>query len=390
MHEDKETDRSRTWVQQQLEEKVSILNGISDAIMLLDARTYEILDVNQAFLDFYQVNNDLIRAKTCYQITHHREKPCSHFSDHDICPLEQAVETGDIAKADHVHKNSEGKDLYFEVNAYPLKDSNGRVERIIHLARDITHLRLAEEALKEKLSKSEHLAAMGQLVAEISHEIKNPLMMIGGFARQLFKPVDEGTKLQKLTIITEQVERLEKLLNGLREFYLQKPPAIRAFNISRVLEKVSYLVKDECEKKNIRTSLSLADKDLVVNWDPDKLEQVLLNVIKNSVESMENGGDLLISAGLFDGKVKMVIEDNGCGISKENVDKVFECLFTTKSYGTGLGLCLSKKYIDEHDGSSLSIESEEGSGTKTIISLPAQPIAGDAIEISKFQINQNI
>jgi signal transduction histidine kinase len=284
------------------------------------------------------------------------------------------VKTGNIAKVEHVHKNNEGKSLYFEINAYPISDANGGVKRVIHLSRDVTHRKLAEEALKEKILRSEHLAAMGQLVAEISHEIKNPLVMIGGLAHQLFKPVDEDTKLRKLTIITEQVERLEKLLAGLREFYLQKPPAIQALNIGKLLEKVLYLVRDECENKNIQTRLILTGNDLVVNWDPDKLEQVLLNVIKNSIESMTDGGTLLVQAGLSGEKVEIRIEDNGHGIPKENLNRVFECSYTTKSYGTGLGLCISKKFIDEHEGSVLSIESEEGKGTKTIISLSAQLI----------------
>ena len=372
MYEDKQRNLPGAWAQQELEEKAAIINGISDAIMLLDVNTYEILDVNQAFLDQYRVNRDQIRTKTCYQITHHRKKPCTQISEHDNCPLEQTVKSGEIAKVEHVHKNNIGEKLYFEIDAYPIKDIDGKVERIIHLSRDVTIRKLAEEALKEKVSRSEHLAAMGQLVAEISHEIKNPLMMIGGFARQLFKPVDEETKKQKLTIIIEQAERLEKLLAGLREFYIQKPPAIQSFNIRKVLEKVLSLVEDECTQKNIHTGLTMTDKELVVSWDPDKLEQVLLNIVKNSMESMDKGGKLSMQAGLSDEKVNITIEDDGCGISKEHMDKVFDCLYTTKSYGTGLGLCISKKYIDEHDGSLLSIESEEDKGTKTIISLPAQ------------------
>ena len=83
----------------------------------------------------------------------------------------------------------------------------------IPMSRNVTSRKLAEDTLKEKVSKAEHLAALGQLVAEITHEIKNPLVMIGGFARQLFNPVDEETKLKKLTIVTEQVERLAPFLN---------------------------------------------------------------------------------------------------------------------------------------------------------------------------------
>jgi len=268
-----------------------------------------------------------------------------------------------------VHKDRDGNDLYIEISSYPLKDAEGEVTRIIHLSRDVTDRRRAEEALKEKVTQSEHLAALGQLVAEITHEIKNPLMMIGGFARQLFQPADEETKVKKLTIIIEQVERLEKLLADLREIYMPKAPTIEVVNIKRVLERVYSLVKDECAKKNIRTEVIIDEKAFLVSWDSSKLEQVFLNVIKNSIEAMGTGGNLSIQGKLSGDKVEISIDDDGCGIPKEHMDKILDCFFTTKSYGTGLGLCISKKFIDEYDGSSLSVKSEEGKGTTVNVTL---------------------
>jgi PAS domain S-box-containing protein len=357
------------WLRRQLEEKESIINGISDGLMLLDAENYEILDVNQAFLNLYKVNRDQVIGNTCHEITHHLPQPCSQLSDHEPCPLEKSVSTGDSSQVEHVHKDREGNDLYIEIRSYPIKDARGEVTRIIHLSRDVTNRRVAEEALKEKVTQSEHLAALGQLVAEITHEIKNPLMMIGGFARQLFQPADEETKVKKLTIIIEQVHRLEKLLADLREFYRPKAPTIEVVNIKRVLERVYSLVRDECAKKNIRTELKLDEKAFLLSWDPSKLEQLFLNVIKNSIEAMGNGGNLSIQGKLSGDKVEISIDDDGCGIPKEHMDKIMDCFFTTKSYGTGLGLCISKKFIDEYDGSSLSVKSEEGKGTTVNVTL---------------------
>ena len=360
---------SPDWLYEELQEKESIINGISDALMLLDAENYEILDVNQAFLNLYKLSRDQVIGNTCHEITHHLPQPCSQISDHDPCPLEKSALTGGPSQAEHVHEDRDGNDLYIEISSYPIKNARDEVTRIIHLARDVTDRRRAEEALKEKVTRSEHLAALGQLVAEITHEIKNPLMMIGGFARQLFQPADEETKVKKLTIIIEQVERLEKLLADLREIYMPKAPTIEVVNIKRVLERVYSLVKDECAKKNIRTEAIIHEKAFLVSWDPSKLEQVFLNVIKNSIEAMGTGGNLSIRGKLSGDKVEISIDDDGCGIPKEHMDKVLDCFFTTKSYGTGLGLCISKKFIEEYDGSSLSVKSEEGKGTTVNVTL---------------------
>ena len=353
-----------------IEDKDSVINGISDAIMLIDTKTYKILEVNQAFLDSYRINLDQVVGKTCHEITHHHPKPCPDTPGAP-CPLRQTVLKGDISRTEHVHKDSEGNDVYFEIASYPVRDGSGDISRIVHLSRDVTDRRRAEEDLKQRVTRSEHLAALGQAVSEITHEIRNPLMMIGGLARQVLQTPNEETTLEKLSIITKQVARLEKLLTDLREYYLPKHPACETVNVRALLEKIYLLVKDECERRGVRSELTVDGTDLTVIWDPNKLEQVLLNVIKNSLEAMETRGNLLIDATSSGGKVEINVRDDGCGIPKKHMDKIMKCFFTTKSYGTGLGLCLSKKYIDEHQGSSFSLESEEGKGTTVKISLSA-------------------
>ncbi len=352
-----------------LESKESILDGISDILMLLDAQTYEILDVNQAFLDLYGTTRDQVIGKKCHQITHHFSRPCSTFG-HSQCPLEQIAKTGAPFRTQHKHRSNVGESLHLEINAYPLKDEDGKVIRIIHMAKDVTRQKEAEDALKQQLTRSEHLAALGQLVAEITHEIKNPLMMIGGFANQLLKSVEGEKQVKQLTIITEEVARLEKLLRDLREYHLPKGTVRKELHVNEVMESIHALVKDECAKKHIRSELILNQGDMIINWDPDQLTQVLVNIVKNSIEAMDEGGTLTIKTELAGDKVKLVISDNGCGIPQKNVEKVLECYYTTKSYGTGLGLCISKKYVDEHEGSALRVSSEENKGTTVEIDIP--------------------
>lgn len=100
----------------QLEEKESTINGISDALMLLQADTYEILDVDRAFLSLYRVSRDEVIGKTCHEITHHSPLPCSKISKHELCPLEESVLTGDSSHVEHVHKDIKGNDLYIEIS----------------------------------------------------------------------------------------------------------------------------------------------------------------------------------------------------------------------------------------------------------------------------------
>ena len=358
------------WLYRQLMEKESIINSISEPLMVLDTRTYQILDVNQAFLKSYKISENEVLGKTCYKITHNHPRPCPELQSSDLCPLKESVSGGGPTHTEHVHKDSEGGNVYVEISAYPLRDADGEIDRIVHLSRDVTDRRRAEEALKERVTKSEHLAMLGQLVAEITHEIKNPLMMIGGFARQLLQPVDEETKIKKLTIIAEQAARLEKLLAELKEYYSPRDPGYEAVNVRVLLEKIYSLIKEECEKNNIRVKMKMDETALMVNWDPGRLEQVFLNVIKNSMEAMENGGNLSITARSMDGKVRITVDDDGCGIPKAHMDKIQESFFSTKSSGTGLGLFISKKYMDEHPGSTLSVKSEEGKGTTVHILLP--------------------
>jgi signal transduction histidine kinase len=214
------------------------------------------------------------------------------------------------------------------------------------------------------------MAALGQLVAEITHEIKNPLMLIGGFAQQLSRVIDDEKNLKKVNIIADEVKRLERLLADLREFYLPKTIASEKVDIKELLQEVFSLVKKDCKEKNIQTELSIDKPGILVTGDRGRLKQVFLNLFKNSMEAMEHGGILSIETSLSGDHVEITVTDEGCGIPEQDKEKIFSPFFTTKSHGTGLGLCISKRIVEEHAGSSLTMKSEEGKGTSFNISLP--------------------
>jgi two-component system sensor kinase FixL len=235
------------------------------------------------------------------------------------------------------------------------------------IVRDLTE----RKRLQEQIIRSERLAALGQSVAEITHEIKNPLMLIGGFAQQLTRAISDEKGLQKLGIIIQEVERLERLLAELREFYLPPSIASEKVDIEDLQEETLSMVRKDCREKNVKIDLQVDKGARLVEGDRSKLKQVLLNLFKNSVDAMDQGGTLSITARPLGENVEITIVDQGCGIPKADKEKIFSPFYTTKSHGTGLGLSISKRIIEGHKGGSLNVESEEGKGTTFTITLPA-------------------
>lgn len=234
------------------------------------------------------------------------------------------------------------------------------------IVRDLTETR----ALQAQIMKTERLAVLGQFVAEVSHEIKNPLMMIGGFAQQLGRATKNPKSRKKLHIMGEEIRRLEKLLADLREFYLPKTPASHAVDLKHLLEGIISLVKEDCEAKNIPIRLNVEDGARMVIGDRDRLNQVFLNLIKNAMDAMAQGGMLFLTSRNSENRIDVTVRDEGCGISEEEREKIFSPFYTTKRDGTGLGLCISKRIIEEHEGGRFSLESEKGKGSAFTISLP--------------------
>lgn len=206
---------------QQLAEKEAIINGISDTLMLLDAKTYEILDVNQSFLDAYGLSRKEVLGSTCYEVTHHLDRPCHHEEDDCPCPLEHSVATGDSCHVEHLHKDREGNPHYFEIFTYPLKDESGQVGRIIHLSRDITDRKNLEFQLREK----EKLSGILELAGGASHEINQPLTVIISGLEQLVKRLSPGALEYELAeTALNHARRLRKISEKLAQitWYVSK------------------------------------------------------------------------------------------------------------------------------------------------------------------------
>jgi PAS domain S-box-containing protein len=234
------------------------------------------------------------------------------------------------------------------------------------IIRDLTETK----ALQEQVLKSERLAALGQLVAEVSHEIKNPLVMIGGYARQLLRSARDPKSQSKLQIITDEVQRLESLIGELRDLYRPKALNLETIDMAVLLKQVRELIQEEARNKQIEVVLDIPAAPVMVEGDRDKLKQVILNLSRNGMEAMDQGGKLTVRAQCLEDRVEVTVSDEGPGIPEPERDKIFVPFYTTKKQGTGLGLSVSKRIIEEHPGCSFSLASSRDKGAVAKITMP--------------------
>lgn len=232
------------------------------------------------------------------------------------------------------------------------------------IMRDQTH----RQQMEEKLLQSEKMAAIGEAASYLMHEIKNPLLVIGGFAQQLLKHTEGKTK-EKLEIILEEVKRLERLLSEVRDFTKPLPLEKRLFNLNELILKTLSLFRTEAKRHNIEINANLNQNLPRIKADAELIKEVLINVIKNAIEAMPEGGKIKVVSQKENSYVRIEVEDTGPGIPPEQLKEIFNPFFTTKKKGTGLGLTISYRIIKDHGGD-MKIESTTHTGTKCIILLP--------------------
>ncbi|MFZ2089784.1 MAG: ATP-binding protein, partial [Desulfobaccales bacterium] len=224
----------------------------------------------------------------------------------------------------------------------------------------------------ERLVHSERFAAVGEAAAYVSHEIKNPLMVIGGLAHQVERKVEDDLALkEKLTIIQKEVQRLENFLGDLRDFTRPVVPAKQQIDLNQVIHEVDTLMAGEASNRGIALEEHL-DPDLPpLQADPNQMKQVLLNLVKNAFEALDDsGGRVILKSGAADKQVWFSVQDNGGGMPPEVLDKIFHPFFTTKNKGTGLGLAVIHKIVTDHQGV-VAVKSSPEEGTIFTVELPA-------------------
>ncbi|MDD5431767.1 MAG: PAS domain-containing protein [Candidatus Omnitrophica bacterium] len=247
-------------------------------------------------------------------------------------------------------------------------DSDGNQMGYIFIAKDITE----KKKLEYQIFQSEKLAAIGQLAAGMGHEINNPLFVISGKVDLLLsrKRISQSLK-KELNSISEQAERIRKLVERLLRFARKTPPKLETLDVNEIIESVLPLVSYHKIQRGKISIEKHFGKDLPpVRGDLNQLQEVFVNLFINAMQSMSESGTLSITTSNFQNLFAQInISDTGSGISQDNLKNLFMPFFSTKKEGTGLGLSICYNIVKNHNGS-IDVESQPGKGTTFIIKLP--------------------
>ncbi|RAN29955.1 sporulation kinase [Geobacillus sp. A8] len=276
----------------------------------------------------------------------------------------EAWKNGTVTRREESFAMPDGEVKTFDVIKVPLFDENGARKGLLTIGRDITQQKLAEELLLKK----EKLSVLGELAAGIAHEIRNPLTSMKGFIQMMQETREVNDHYMR--IMLNELGRINQIVSEL--LVLAKPQShdYRPFLLDEALSYVISLIGHEATLNNVSISVHNTAPKACVYGDQNQIVQVLLNVMKNAIEAMPDGGILYVHVAEADGKVLVDVADTGVGIPKERLQKIGEPFFTLKEKGMGLGLTTSMKIVQEHKGT-MRIESEVGKGTTVHLTFPS-------------------
>jgi PAS domain S-box-containing protein len=277
---------------------------------------------------------------------------------------EETWENGTITRCEEVVPLPDGTSKIFDTIKVPLFHEDGSREGLVIIGRDITTLRQAEE----RLSRTEKLSVVGELSASVAHEIRNPLTSLKGFVQLL--QMEDDKHQDYYQIMLDELNRINHIVGEL--LLLAKPQHLKytKMAIQKVLNDVISLLAVEASLYNVQIEVNFPKEDIIIECEPNQLKQLFINVIKNSIEASQNDSTISISlVRIEQDKISITVKDNGCGISKERLEKIGEPFYSSKEKGTGLGLTVSFKIVQSHNGT-INFDSEIGTGTLVNITLP--------------------
>jgi len=291
-------------------------------------------------------------------------------ADGSPSPLAQALATGEgCAGVEREVVTPDGRRLLLNSTVAPIRDCRGELVGAVEIFSDLTEFR----SLQERLDRADKLAALGEMAAQLAHEIRNPLNGIEGFASLLLRDLPEGDRRRDFaSFILEGARSLNKIVSNMLLFARPSTLHPRPVSLKAVVEEALAYVLLETRGEDgggVEVERSWDDAADQIVADPDQLRQALMNVFLNAVQAMEGSGRLRVStrpAG--EGRVQVVVHDSGPGIPEGLRQRVLEPFFTTKNTGTGLGLAIVAKILRLHGGD-LALECPPEGGTVAILTL---------------------
>lgn len=234
----------------------------------------------------------------------------------------------------------------------------------------------SKHELEERLNQSERAAVIGRLTQGVAHEIRNPLNVLNlsiDHVNTKFAPADEEKRRQFsriLSSIKDEIVRLNRMVTDLLNYGRPSTLDMSAIDMTDLVNETMELVKPQAEEQGVEVKIEQNSQETQVNGDWERLKSCISNIAINALQAMPTGGSLTARIGRSNGQVEVTITDTGIGISEESLAKVFEPYFSTKKAGFGLGLAVTKKIVEEHNGS-IEVDSQLEHGTTFTVKLPA-------------------
>lgn len=272
------------------------------------------------------------------------------------------------------HKSGKKTDVLYNATVY--KDEKGKVLGVFAAARDITEKKKAEDNLSEaqkRLADAERLATLGQLSAGIVHEINNPLYGITNYLEVMKNELINDEQKKYLSLISQGVDMIKSTTGDLLNVARLDKLDLGSVNIKELIKDTLAFLKHRFEEEDVAIKTTFPAELPLIQADKNKIKQVFLNLLINSLESMSNNGKIEIRTALGDDNIKISVADNGCGIPEDKLPHIFEPFISGKKAkrerGIGLGLFMASSIISAHRGD-IKVESAVGQGTTFTISLP--------------------
>jgi len=225
-------------------------------------------------------------------------------------------------------------------------------------------------AIEGALARSETLGAMGMMAAGVAHEVRNPLAIIAGTAHRLRKKYGAGSDDPLFEFIPEEVDRLNGILEGYLRFARDEPLRRVETDLARVVDRSTRMVAEEWEARGVRFERTGVEPPVPVAGDPQRLTQVLLNVLLNAAQAMPDGGTVLVELAREGAFAEVRVRDSGPGFDPRTMRGAFQPFFTTKDQGSGLGLSMAKRIMEGHGGT-IAVANDPGGGAVVTLRLPA-------------------
>jgi two-component system NtrC family sensor kinase len=295
-----------------------------------------------------------------------------------IRSVSQAVAAGDLNQDTGVRGADEIGELAsaFDIMTLRLRERTAEAVQLydesVQRNQELGDINARLQSAQAQLIQSEKLATVGQLTAGIVHDVKNPLAVIKGLAEELSEEFGlDPTTREQLKTIRESAAKASTIVTDLLKFARQSTPEMERHDMKETIESSVRLTEYLARKSNVQIKLDLPRTPVMVTYDAQQIEQVLMNLISNAIQAIKKGGAVRINLSEAGGAVAIAVQDNGIGIPEKNLQRIFDPFFTTKpeGEGTGLGLSVSFGIITRHRGR-IEVDSKPGLGTTFTILLP--------------------